>query len=176
METTQKKGIQLNEAVFAVGTLISVALLVIVGVLLIGNLDTAVAAQNTPVTVVNETSNINKTGDFLNRALTERDFNNAVVVVAINGSSGAIIPTSNYTVTANGFLNSTTAATNWVNVNVTYTYTYTLATAASNASTATNAQFSGYPALVGLVGTIIFLGLVVGALMVAFLFGKAPSA
>jgi len=32
-------------------------------------------------------------------------------------------------------------------------------------------QFGTYPALVGLVGTIVFLGLVIGVLVASFVFG-----
>jgi hypothetical protein len=32
-------------------------------------------------------------------------------------------------------------------------------------------QFANYPTLVGLVGTIIFLGLVIGVLVASFVFG-----
>ena len=37
------------------------------------------------------------------------------------------------------------------------------------------AQFGTYPVLVGLVGTIIFLGLVIGVLVSAFVFGGRKS-
>lgn len=47
-------------------------------------------------------------------------------------------------------------------------------TANSGAANATNTmitQFGTYPALVGLVGTIIFLGIVIGVLVASFAFG-----
>lgn len=44
-------------------------------------------------------------------------------------------------------------------------------TAAANATNAMITQFAGYPALVGLVGTIIFLALVIGVLISSFAFG-----
>ena len=37
-------------------------------------------------------------------------------------------------------------------------------------------QFSAYPALVGLVGTIIFLGIVIGVLVASFVFGGKRGA
>ena len=42
---------------------------------------------------------------------------------------------------------------------------------ADNATDAMITQFATYPALVGLVGTIIFLGLVIGVLVASFVFG-----
>jgi hypothetical protein len=49
----------------------------------------------------------------------------------------------------------------------------------SNESIATNAmivQFGTYPALIGLVGTIIFLGIVIGVLVASFAFGGRSKA
>ena len=43
--------------------------------------------------------------------------------------------------------------------------------AAYNATTAMITQFATYPTLIGLVGTIIFLALVIGVLVGAFAFG-----
>ena len=45
------------------------------------------------------------------------------------------------------------------------------ASAACNATTAMVTQFAQYPTLIGLVGTIIFLSLVIGVLVGAFAFG-----
>ncbi len=44
-------------------------------------------------------------------------------------------------------------------------------TAESNATEAMITQFANYPALIGLVGTIVFLGLVIGVLVASFVFG-----
>ena len=49
--------------------------------------------------------------------------------------------------------------------------TFTTNSAAYNASGAMITQFANYPTLVGLVGTIIFLGLVIGVLVASFVFG-----
>ena len=53
--------------------------------------------------------------------------------------------------------------------------TFTDGTAADNATDAMITQFATYPALVGLVGTIIFLGLVIGVLVASFVFGGRGS-
>ena len=49
--------------------------------------------------------------------------------------------------------------------------TFTDNTAESNATNTMISQFGTYPTLVGLVGTIIFLGLVIGVLVASFVFG-----
>lgn len=48
---------------------------------------------------------------------------------------------------------------------------FTAGSAAGNATNAMITQFGNYPTLVGLVGTIIFLGLVIGVLVASFVFG-----
>ena len=49
--------------------------------------------------------------------------------------------------------------------------TFTAGTAERNATNIMITQFGNYPTLVGLVGTIIFLGIVIGVLVGAFAFG-----
>lgn len=48
---------------------------------------------------------------------------------------------------------------------------FTAGSAATNATNTMVTQFGNYPTLVGLVGTIIFLALVIGVLVSAFAFG-----
>ena len=48
---------------------------------------------------------------------------------------------------------------------------FTANSAAANATNTMVTQFGAYPALVGLVGTIIFLGIVIGVLVASFAFG-----
>ena len=48
---------------------------------------------------------------------------------------------------------------------------FTAFSAADNATDEMITQFATYPALVGLVGTIVFLGLVIGVLVGSFIFG-----
>ncbi|KKK75623.1 hypothetical protein LCGC14_2871840 [marine sediment metagenome] len=54
---------------------------------------------------------------------------------------------------------------------VTLGSTFTADSAEANATTEMITQFGSYPALIGLVGTIIFLGLVIGVLVASFVFG-----
>jgi len=49
--------------------------------------------------------------------------------------------------------------------------TFTAGSAEANATDVMITQFGTYPTLVGLVGTIIFLGLVIGVLVASFVFG-----
>ena len=51
------------------------------------------------------------------------------------------------------------------------TYTYTWGSGACDASENMTTEFGNYTSLIGLVGTIIFLGLVIGILVMAFAFG-----
>ncbi len=52
---------------------------------------------------------------------------------------------------------------------------FTADSAAANATTEMITQFGNYPALIGLVGTIVFLGLVIGVLVASFVFGGKGS-
>lgn len=54
---------------------------------------------------------------------------------------------------------------------VTLGSTFDTGSAAANATDTMVTQFGTYPVLVGLVGTIIFLGLVIGVLVGSFVFG-----
>lgn len=53
---------------------------------------------------------------------------------------------------------------------------FTANSAAANATNTMITQFGSYPALVGLVGTIIFLGIVIGVLVASFVFGGKRGA
>ena len=53
---------------------------------------------------------------------------------------------------------------------------FTAGSAATNATNTMITQFGTYPALVGLVGTVIFLGIVIGVLVASFAFGRGGKA
>jgi len=53
---------------------------------------------------------------------------------------------------------------------------FTNGSAEDNATAEMVTQFATYPALVGLVGTIIFLGIVIGVLVASFVFGGRNKA
>lgn len=53
---------------------------------------------------------------------------------------------------------------------------FTAGSSEKNATGVMITQFATYPALVGLVGTIIFLGIVIGVLVASFVFGGRNKA
>ena len=173
-----KKGIQLNEAVGAVLTITIVTLLIIVAIVLFTNFNTSLDTDNTAAISTNESLAKPITG-----GITLAVGNNAkngvcgAVTAINNGTTGNIvIQIANitqvgckvYNTTENDFMSTT--------IRYTYPYTYSTETSSSNASTTMITQFSSYPALVGLVGTIIFLGLVIGVLVASFAFGSRGGA
>jgi len=163
-----RKGIQLNEAAGAVLTLVLIGILVIVGIYMFTSM--IPTAPRVYQTVHNETgAYINSTGYVLgNYNSTACDFGNAVILVINNKSAGGVIGSGNYTLVNNTIYNAT--AENKPSVNVTYSYTWGGPVCQSSTSTIT--QFTAYPALIGLVGTIIFLGIVIGVLVGSFAFGR----
>jgi len=160
-----KKGIQLNQAFGAVLAVVLVAVLVIIAVFLFDVL--AGDFSTTTFTVVNETG---VTIDFPGVSLTPSACfaTNFVISLALNNSNGTdVIVAANYSVSNTGLLiNETLLAYD----NATITYTYIGGEGACNASQDLITQFATYPALVGLVGTIVFLGLVIGVLVASFVF------
>ena len=92
-------------------------------------------------------------------------------VSTFTNSSGTLMSSANYTVSGAGVVVNTTALTGdsvtpWIG-----NYTYTWGSQACTASENMTSEFGNYTSLIGLVGTIIFLGLVIGILVAAFAFG-----
>lgn len=174
MKYKSKRGIQLNEAAGAVLMIVLVAVLVIVSMVLFTNLGTSLDQSTTAVNV-NESITALTVGTNLS-AINLPDGSCAAGVVAVWGNATEIVTISsgNYTQTNCQIANTTSTysygtAPKW---NITYTYTYSAPTAATNASSTSITQFAGYPALIGLVGTIVFLGIVIGVLVASFAFGS----
>lgn len=172
-----KKGIQLNEAFGAVLAVVLVAVLVIVAIFMFETIGTSFSLQT--VTFANQSfSDVNNVTATFSGNISECNFQAFTVSLALD-SSADIITTSNYTVAAtNGSILGTPTmllALNGTDWDITGSYKW-----GGEACTATDAmttQFGTYPALVGLVGTIVFLGLVIGVLVASFIFGrKAPRA
>ncbi len=162
-----KKSIQLNQAFGAVLTLVLVAVLIVVAIVIFVSLQTSFAGTSS-VTVTNETGGfINQTGYTLDGA-SDCEFASPVITEARNSTSGGVILAGNFTVSSVGIVTNITT-TNFPNAEFDYTYTF-----GSGACTAANdlvTEFGTYTSLIGLVGTIIFLGLVIGILVTAFAFG-----
>lgn len=169
----QKKSIQLSQAFGAVLTLVLVATLVIIAIVIFAQLGTSFAGTST-VTVTNETVTMPGNGIIAVADATECQFANFGSTVLINQSNGlgtlinnTLVLDTDYSINAS--TGEITNATLW-NISLT-TYTYTWGSTACTASEDMTTEFSNYTSLVGLVGTIIFLGLVIGVLITAFAFG-----
>jgi len=159
-----KKGIQLNQAFGAVLTLVLVAVLVIIAIFIFVSLSTSFAGSESITTVNENITMTTGTGTTANSTLCE--YNNFAVTSVQNGTS-ALLGAGNYTTTAAGtILNTSENGSPW-----TVNHTGTWGGAACKASDDMNVEFGNYTSLIGLVGTIIFLGLVIGILVAAFAFG-----
>jgi len=161
-----KKGIQLNQAFGAVLTLVLISVLVIIGIYLVSSMNNSFPLSS--VTVINESGAINVTGYILTN-ITSCRATNPVITGIVNTTGGATVETANYTLDTTTWTVTNTTDWNFDAVKITYTFDYGGKTCEAADTTIT--QFSGYPALVGLVGTIIFLGIVIGVLVGAFAFG-----
>ncbi len=165
---TKKKGIQLNQAFSAVLVVVLIAVLVIIGIFLfdtLGNtfIDKAVSTTNESV-VANQVTNVSLAG-----AATCNFGDDVTGGDVYNGTAGVLVTSGNYTIAADGNVILVDALFDGDTLLVSYTYTN-----GGSACTATDemiVQFGNYPALIGLVGTIVFLGLVIGILVVSFVFG-----
>ncbi len=160
----KKKGLQLSQAFGAVLVVVLVAILVIIALVIFGSLG---AISSESATNLNETGGfINETGYTLDNA-TACNFANPVISNAGNATT-AIILSGNWTISDAGVVTNA-SIDDWVNVVFNYTYEWGGSTCDAAESMVT--QFATYPVLVGLVGTIIFLGLVIGVLVASFVFG-----
>jgi hypothetical protein len=169
MKFKNKNGISLGESVGAVLTLMLIAILVIISIFLFSSL--SVTVPDRAQTKINETGYINGSAHnpyYLGNS-SDCGFGSPSITRIINASDGLVITSPNYTVSSTGILTNLTSK-NWVRVNITYTFTDKGEACIASRNMITN--FSQYPALVGLVGTIIFLGIVIGVLVASFTFGK----
>lgn len=173
-----KKGIALNQAFGAVLALVLVAILVIVALLLFNSLG-ATFTNLQQIGEINETQNLTDAATSMDQSVAGNSTlcnyaGFAVSVITINVSGEAtVLPTANYTLGEKGTVTLTTLTAagtfNGTNMNISYS-----ANDGGPSCVATNvmiAQFATYPALIGLVGTIIFLGIVIGVLVASFVFG-----
>lgn len=164
-----KKGIPLNQAFGAVLMLTLLGVLVIIAIFMFVSLGSTFNTISATTT--------NESGAWLNQSgypldnRTACGFNSLTITNIVNASAGVATPiaAANFTASADGVLLNATTAT-FADVNVSYTYLQ-----GGDACTANNVmitQFGTYPVLVGLVGTIIFLGIVIGVLVASFVFGR----
>ena len=163
-----KKGIQLNEAFGAILTLVLVATLVIIGVYMFTSLGSTFTGN--AVSIINETGTVNGSGYVLANS-TVCNFASPSITQVLS-SGGVLVPSANYTLTGSRVTNAT--ATTYTNALISYSYTWGGQACVTSGSIVTN--FTSYPALVGLVGVIILLGIIIGVLVSSFVFGGKKGA
>lgn len=161
-----KKGIQLNQAFGAVLILVLVGVLVVIGIYLVSSMNNSFPLSS--ATVTNESGSVNETGYVLANISSCRA-TNPVITQVINVTGSKILVAANYTLDTTTWTLTNNSAETFPSVYISYTFDYGGTTCEAASTTIT--QFSGYPTLVGLVGTIIFLGIVIGVLVGAFAFG-----
>ncbi len=169
----RKKGIQLGEAFGAVLALTLVAVLVIVSIYIFSNLQTTMSVAGTTGTAINESVTSSPSAG-LNATLAAGSYTSGAcgtITNVYNGTGGNVIALANFTQTNCAVVNASSMVLFNTTLRFSYPYTYTASTSSSNASGAMITQFATYPVLIGLVGTIIFLALVIGTLVGAFAFG-----
>lgn len=168
-EKQGKKGIPLNQAFGAILTLVLVGVLVIIAIFIFASLapsldNQATSGTNQTVTAVSETE-----GQVINSSACDL---NGVTVISVNNATGdEVITSANYTVSDSGVILSTGNDARFNNTDWNITYSGLEGGDACRANKTMIEQFATYPVLVGLVGTIIFLGLVIGVLVASFVFG-----
>jgi hypothetical protein len=174
----RKKGIQLNQAFGAVLTLVLVAILIIVAIYLVASLQTSMRTPNTSGSAVNESVAIPTTAGVTLASASRVDGSCGAITSALNGTTdgNVAIGLGNFTQTGCTLVNTTDLSSYTSTIRISYPYTYSADTSASNASGTIITQFATYPALIGLVGTIIFLALVIGVLVASFAFGGKRGA
>lgn len=169
----RKKGIMLSQAFGAVLTLVLVALLVIIAIYLFDALQTTLLTPNTSASAVNESITNPRTSAF-SKTLYAGGLTSGTcgsITEVYNGTGGISITLGNFTQTGCSVVNATSMVVYGTTLLFNYPYTFSAPTSASNATGVMITNFSNYPTLVGLVGTIIFLALVIGVLVASFAFG-----
>jgi hypothetical protein len=172
MKKYNKKGMSLGEGFPAVLSLVLIALIVIIAVFIFITL-----TSNLPGTItstINESGWINSTGyNLIN--ISSCNAKNPLVVYVYNGTGDEIINAANYTLTTSSSAWTIKNTTSWRSNSVKIVYSYTWGDQACVASSASAVQFGTYPALIGLIGTIIFLAILIGVLIGAFV-GRVKGA
>lgn len=166
MKQESKKGIPLNAAFSAVLIVLLIGVLVIVGIVLFQALTTT---QLRSVTVTNDALTMTTGAATLTNA-SNCGYQSATITTVTN-STRVLLNAANYTFTSStGRIVNTSSsgvATPWY-INYTMTDGGSVCAGSSNMIT----QFGGYIVLVGLVGTIIFLGIIIGVLIASFAAGR----
>lgn len=168
----KKKGIGLSESFGAVLAVVLLGVLVIIAIVLfvsLGNTFASTVSAGVNGESLTPSGNASDGGTFVSNATLCR-FGAFNLITATN-SSGFLIDAANYTTTSTGQVRNVTTLATATAAPWTLNYTFTWGSEACEASDDLVTQFATYPALVGLVGTIIFLGIVIGVLVASFVFG-----
>ena len=166
----RKKGIGLNEAGGAILVLILVATLIIVSFTLFDGLKSSASTSASFENNQTLSPNVTEVAVAVSN-VSACDFSSFVVVNATNNTGGEIIDSGNYTTTATGTIAFTGATTGYNNTVWDISYTFVFGDSACHASDDLITEFATYPALIGLVGTVIFLGIVIAVFISSFAFG-----
>ena len=168
-----KKGIALNQAFGAVLTLVLIGILVIVAIFLFVNLGTTFDATVTDTTANESITAFSGTQNktLLGAAACGFGTVNVASVVVYNTTNDYLISAGNYTVFTDGIIVNDSNSDNLSEYAWQVSYTHTDGGEACVATNTMVVQFGTFPALVGLIGTIIFLGIVIGVLVSSFVFG-----
>ncbi len=166
----QKKGIALNQAFGAILTIVLIAVLVIIAIVLFVTLK-GTFVNLASASATNESVDMSLGGPV---ALGNSSLCNVeqFAISEVFNSTGTTIADANYTVTSGGLITNTTNE---------FPDTWLVSSSSSWGGEACVAgdsmivQFATYPVLIGLVGTILFLGLVIGVLVASFAFGGRNS-
>ena len=160
----KKKGIMLSQAFGAVLTLVLIGLLVIIAIYMFSSLQTSFPLVSQ--SIVNESATLSTSGYYLTNR-TVCGYVSPVIGTVYNTTDGVVLSSGNWTFndTSSKMVNTTKI------VNMKVGYSYNWGGDACTASATTIVQFGTFPALVGLVGTIIFLSLVIGVLIASFAMG-----
>jgi hypothetical protein len=159
-----KKGISLGDAVPAIMIIATLFIVLIIVIYILASMQTSVNIT-TAVSTQNETLTAVGTGGLPSYVshVTDCNFGSFAVVLAMNATSGATIPTTNYTVNTDGSITNLGTAFNRSNWNVTYTNTNggTPCTAARSLTT----QVANSIPIAGLVLIIVLIAIVVTVLL-----------
>ncbi len=172
----QKKGIALNQAFGAILLVVLIAVLVIIAIVVFVSLSASFAGVQTS-TAVNES--IGPVTDVANSTVSNVTECGYTGIAAVNCNNGSLftdhIDSINITVdgSAGTIAFSGNADSGFNNSIWSCSYDYTWGSSACQASDDMIVQFGTYPVLVGLVGTIVLLGIIIGILVISFAFGSS---
>lgn len=164
-----KRGLTLADGAIAVVTIILVATLVIVAIYMYVSLSDSFVDVSSETVTWETFSAVSYTPVTASNA-TACNFEDFAVTTARNATSDTVITAANYTVDStagtivmNTGIGADTAGINGSDWEVTYTYNW--GSEACDASEDTITEFADYPGLIGMVGVIVFLGIVIGVLV-----------